>query len=808
MLAGVSFLVLTLLVAITGSAQGLPADPATSESVPPVATPLPALDIISRADQDAARLREVEAKLQADATVSNIQSALPGFSERFDQWWAARQRLLAETRSIQRLQDIRQEGRPYRSRINDWDNQLARGAQELAAQAEQLGQLEAVWKATAAASKGQKLPPTVTERVAAVLQQIGQVEVLLQEKQAELLTLQNQVSEKRAVVLNARDQVAQAEAELGEQLFVIDSPPFWRISFAPSAGGVLGAQVQEPDERFSTALDELVDTYGDRFPVHGTLFLALAFLLGFARRRMSQEGEGNGVEQSSAAHFLRHPVSTSFLVALLLTPLFYPQAPAVVVRFAAMMTVFPIVRLLPALLPARFHRAVYLLIVLSLLDFARGFAPEVDLVRRALLFALTAVALAGAVWIERSALDQDDPAQRRSPTVWFWAFRVLFVLLGLALVANVIGSVLLSDLLTTGTLRSAYQAVVFYASVRAVNALLLALLHTPLGRRLRIAREHGDLVARRLGALVGLGGAIVWTLSVLYTFRIYYRVLAAGESLLQQQWAIGSARVSPGDVAAFLITLLAAYVVSRLLRFLLQEEVFPRVQLGRGVPGAVSILVHYCLLLLGFLLALAAAGVDLSKVTLLASAFGVGVGFGLQSVVSNFASGLLLAFERPIQVGDVVEVGSVFGEVTRIGFRATMVRTYDGADVMIPNADLISKDVVNWSHSDRLRRVEVLVGVAYGTDPHLVIRTLLEVAGQHPNVLAAPAPMALFKQFGDSSLEFSLWCWTRVESFFRVRSEVTVGVNDAFEKAGIQIPFPQRDLHLHWPGQGPSGPSS
>jgi small-conductance mechanosensitive channel len=204
------------------------------------------------------------------------------------------------------------------------------------------------------------------------------------------------------------------------------------------------------------------------------------------------------------------------------------------------------------------------------------------------------------------------------------------------------------------------------------------------------------------------------------------------------------------------------------------------------------------ILLVGFLLALAAAGMDLSRVTILASALGVGVGFGLQGIVNNFVSGLVLVFERPIQAGDIVQMGSLWGRVQTIGFRASIIRTFDGADIVVPNAELISQQVVNWSRSDQLRRMDVSVGVAYGTDPHLVTRTLLQVAENHGEILKRPQPEALFESFGDSSLNFTLRCWTHIEGFLRVRSEIIMAVNDAFQQAGIVIPFPQRDLRLSW----------
>ena len=228
---------------------------------------------------------------------------------------------------------------------------------------------------------------------------------------------------------------------------------------------------------------------------------------------------------------------------------------------------------------------------------------------------------------------------------------------------------------------------------------------------------------------------------------------------------------------------LSAVIFSRMLRFVLTEEILPRIRLPRGVPGAVDVLSRYGILLLGFFIALAAAGVDLSKVTLLVSALGVGIGFGLQNVVNNFVSGLILVFEHPVQVGDLVEVGTISGEVRKIGFRASVLRTPDGADVIIPNGELVGTKFINWSLSDRLRRISISVGVAYGTDPNRVIDILLGVAQKHPAVFAEPAPLAVFDRFADSALNFTLLCWSAVDKFFLARSELTIAINNAFKEA-------------------------
>ena len=219
--------------------------------------------------------------------------------------------------------------------------------------------------------------------------------------------------------------------------------------------------------------------------------------------------------------------------------------------------------------------------------------------------------------------------------------------------------------------------------------------------------------------------------------------------------------------------------------------------LPRGVPFALSTLLHYLILVFGFFVALGVLGVDLTKATILAGALGVGVGFGLQNVVNNFVSGLILLFERPVQVGDTVVIDDVTGEVQHIGIRSCVVRTWDGAEVILPNALFISDPVTNWTLSNRLRRITLAVGVAYGSDPAVVTELLRTVAAAYPGVLAFPEPLALFTGFGDSALNFQLRVWTdRSDSWVAVQSDLYLAIYKTLVEAGIPIPFPQHDVHI------------
>ena len=259
---------------------------------------------------------------------------------------------------------------------------------------------------------------------------------------------------------------------------------------------------------------------------------------------------------------------------------------------------------------------------------------------------------------------------------------------------------------------------------------------------------------------------------------------------------VGDAEITIGSVAIFVLVIWISIVVTRIIRHVLEKDVFPRMETAKGVPSTVTLLLRIILITCGFFLAAAAAGIKLSNLSIVLGAFSVGIGFGLQNIFNNMVSGLILALERPIKVGDVVQVGELIGSVMSIGLRSSSVKSFDGAEVIVPNGNLISNEMINWTLSDSNRRMDIRVGVAYGSDTDAVIKILQDIALEHPLVDKTPPPKAYFTAFGDSSLDFRLLAWTHIDHRLVVESDLNGSINKALKKAGIEIPFPQRDLHI------------
>jgi small-conductance mechanosensitive channel len=211
----------------------------------------------------------------------------------------------------------------------------------------------------------------------------------------------------------------------------------------------------------------------------------------------------------------------------------------------------------------------------------------------------------------------------------------------------------------------------------------------------------------------------------------------------------------------------------------------------------ITAVTQFALITLGVLMAVRSIGMPLDQLTIIFSAFSVGIGFGLQNIFNNLVSGIILLFEREVQIGDVIEVGNLMGTVKEMGIRSSHIRTFEGAEVIVPNGLLISKEVVDWTLSDKSRRIEVISGVAYGSDVHQVKKLLLEIIKNHPDVKQDPEPLVLFNAMSESSLDFRLLFWTEhFDQWLRIRSEVIFAIHDVLRENGISIPFPQRDLHI------------
>lgn len=269
--------------------------------------------------------------------------------------------------------------------------------------------------------------------------------------------------------------------------------------------------------------------------------------------------------------------------------------------------------------------------------------------------------------------------------------------------------------------------------------------------------------------------------------------------IFTKTYSIGELNFSLLDIIIFIVSIVAVFVVANRFKSFLVTRILKRSKkIDIGLAESIGTMTRYVILILGFFIVINSTAIDLSALGLVFGALGVGIGFGLQNITNNFISGLIIIFERPIKVGDRIQVGDLDGDVVEIAARATTILTNDNISVIVPNSSFIDNEVINWSHTDRKVRFKFPVGVSYKEDPRFIRRLLMEVAQENNGVLTKPPPDVLFESFGDSSLMFQLLVWTNnyTERPRVLKSQLYYAIFKKFKDNHIEIPFPQRDLHI------------
>jgi len=316
-------------------------------------------------------------------------------------------------------------------------------------------------------------------------------------------------------------------------------------------------------------------------------------------------------------------------------------------------------------------------------------------------------------------------------------------------------------------------------------------------KKIPFLQSKANVIVSRSALLANLLIGAIFVTFILVTWRLYDRPIEAIQGLMSFGFTVGSRKVTVGLIFTAAAFLYGSFIVSWAVQAMLMEGVFTRRQLKVGVRISIAKLVHYGFIFVGFLFALVALGVQLRDVTIIAGALGVGIGFGLQGIVTNLVSGLILLFERPIKVGDYIQLGEQWAEIKKIGLRATIIETFDRSEVIVPNNDLVSTQVTNWTLSNRFIRLIIPVGVAYGSDVSLVMQTLMECAEANSTVTRMPTPKVFFLAFGENSLNFEVRVWiSDVENRRQVQSDLHQEIDRRFRELEIEIAFPQRDLHV------------
>ncbi len=471
------------------------------------------------------------------------------------------------------------------------------------------------------------------------------------------------------------------------------------------------------------------------------------------------------------------------------------DVPEIFLTVVHLLMLFPVIFIFTQINDSRYRKTIYLVgafLILQKLKLVSGSGSDAE---RILLTVITTFSLAILLWVQlnKELTEKIDHFHHYIKLL----FRVLSILLAVALVANIFGYLMVSITLVNGVFNSINGIAVLAILHRFVLGAILLLLNTRFAAFSMIVRDHYGVLTSKISRFISFVVKILAVSVVLRSFGMLIVSIEFLESVLGAEINVGDLSLKIETIVIFILSVWIAVKIARLVRFILEKDILIRMNLERGVPATISTVTFYLISGIGIIFAVVSSGLDMNRFSLLAGALGVGIGFGLQDIVKNFISGIILIFERPIHIGDAVQVDELSGVVKRIGIRSSVIKTWEGAEVIVPNGNLISNRLINWTFSDRQKRIDIPVGVAYGTKPEKVVELLKGCAMAHENVLQVPAPNVFMKDLADSSIVFELRCWTAdFDSAVGIRSDLMIAIERALSDNGIEIPFPQRDIHI------------
>ena len=699
--------------------------------------------------------------------------------------------------SSRELDMIGQRAQVYMDQIKALQGQLLKEAEDLESESVLLQQNKQRWLLTMEEGNETEAVISRMERIQRTIDEIDSVSNLLQNDLVLILDQQDELTDRNSALDEVVSGVRDQKLELGGTILTRDAPGFFKELADLGNPKLYSSHVREFRVSVESDVDLMKAGYLRSMVLTLLMLLGLlSFTLWFRKNHRQQIAEEDFPLSNLHLVFINSPVASSLFIITLLVRLLVPDLPRTFYSINMVIMMIPLVILMIRIYGVAFRTWIIVLaIVVSFnLLYELTYHPGVGL--RILLMALSFTGIWLFTWVFRK-----KPFAGLGHIKFIYkSFRVLIVGFAvmqiLAVIANLVGVFRLAEFLALIPLQITILAIAFQLTTKLSATLLYLILASNYVQKLNVVREEFQVIFKKCLWLADFILLLIFISIALGILMVKDLVFAWGRGVLTDGIKIGAINISLGSILIFVFVIWLSIIITRIITRVLAKDVFVRVKTAKGIPGTVILLLKVALISGGFFLAAAASGMKLTNLSIVLGAFSVGIGFGLQNIFNNMVSGLILAFERPINVGDVVEVGNLMGTVRSIGLRSSKVRTFDGAEVIVPNGNLISKEMINWTLSDPNRRMDIRVGVAYGTDPQKVLAIMEQIAEEHKDVRKKPAPKGYFLEFGDSSLNFRLLAWVNLDNRLGVESEINVEINRKLAEAGIEIPFPQRDLHI------------
>ena len=612
--------------------------------------------------------------------------------------------------------------------------------------------------------------------------------------------LQNRVSSVYISLLDLKDQIDIKIREFSVQALSDENNSIWEFD-------------TNTQSTFKTALSKtwsmnskLLSFFIIRDPlIHlsGVLLLVLFFLWIFNnRRKVLLIKESPASVFNHAKYVALYPVASALVVAFAIAPNFYDHPPVVFLEICFIVLISAVLFLVKNTCPQDQFKYLRLLFCLVLVYSFSNLFVQVSNTDRVIVLLLSATTAAVSFRFLQKV--------RRSPEEYLpYTKTILKIFIGLqaiSLILNVFGRVTLAKIVGVTSIYNLWLALAMVYLVQLLMQSLFLQLEANKNSNGLSSFIDFKMLQNKFKSILTILAGILWLIMLFQNLSVEDAVFNWLTKFLTDSRSIGGTNTSFTfqSIIIFIAVIWLSSVAARIISYL--YEVAGKhandIDVLKKKNRTSTLLIKLGVFAVGFLLAVTASGFPLDKITIIISAFGIGIGFGLQNIVNNLVSGLILAFEKPIQIGDIIEVDTRSGTIMEIGIRSSKIATSDGAEVIIPNGDLISHHVINWTLSNNNRRIELIIGVAYGSDIEKVKTMLTNMLCNREDIMDNPAPLIFVHNLNQSSVDFRLLFWASdINTWLSLKSSVLTDIYAMFDKEGIEIPYPQSDIHLRLTGE-------
>lgn len=761
---------------------------------------IPVIKIIQEMESTIKQLKQTEKKIKPRKSIMEIDSMLPIYVDFISESQKYAQRFIGANPNRQKVDNQIKKWNGFLDYLRKWESTINVFEERNTILVEDIYSNQKTWELTYQNAELENVPPQLLADIKRVQGEVKTIYTKIKDENNYFLNLESKISDQIFIIEEVIEELIALKNSNTYKLFYLRHPPLWKTSFKTVKKDTSQkAGVESISGNISNIFSFIKSSENDIYLFILIIALFITVIIYLKKVFLKYDFKEPREDLQNAKDLITNKtVWCIAFISVLCAIFFFINTPQLFDDILALLLLISTLPLLQPYLNKRFKNIIYFVILIFILDVGKTYfwfsSPQyrLYLLFQALLIASILLYFTYPFLKTKESYKKGIGAFliRLTPVVYFFLI--------ISVIANVLGYTNLTDLALKMCMQGSELLVVFIAMFKLADAVSTGIIHNSYCRRNNydpiIKRSIESKVSQTLRVLIGIFLAIYF----LKMIDLLGPLTELINGILSEPYKVGSITFTLDTILTFIGILAVSFLITSFVSFLLdgKEVNLKIVKLPKGIPAAISLVIRYFILAFGFILALSALGIDLSKFNLMAGALGLGIGFGLQNVISNFVSGIILVFERPILPGDSVEVNNLLGTVKKIGVRSSKISTYEGAEVVVPNNNLISNDLINWTLSDNIRRIEILVGTSYDSDPNEILILLVEIASEHDDVLKTPQPRALFMEFGESSLNFRLLFWVHFEDGLQAKSDVTLGIYNKFKELNIEIPFPQRVIHI------------